>query len=166
MPNLAQLIAFLAARRCALATAESCTCGLMASMLADQPGCGQVLDSGFVVYSVAAKTRLLGVREETIETFGLTSEQVAREMALGALAASDARLAVANTGVADGAGEDPVGTQCYAYALAMDGGAPPAVLTETVRFAGERVEIRQQAAEYGLGRLIEQCLALERLLGR
>ena len=76
-----------------------------------------MLDSGFVVYSPKAKNRLLNVDFETIEKFGLTSEEVAREMAIGALNASVATLAVANTGVADDDQEDEGGTQCYAYAL-------------------------------------------------
>jgi len=151
MKDLAELVDFLANKQLKLATAESCTCGLMASLLGDIPGCGQVLDSGFVVYSPEAKQRLLQVRPQTIEQYGLTSEEVASEMALGALQASVANLAIANTGVADDSAEDKGGTQCYAYAL--KDGERRVWVSETVRFEGDRVEIRKQAARYGLAQL-------------
>ena len=76
MRDLAEIVAFLKDNRVKLTTAESCTCGLMASLLGDVPGCGKVLDSGFVVYSPDAKQKLLGVDPQTIETYGLTSEEV------------------------------------------------------------------------------------------
>ncbi len=110
-----------------------------------------MLDSGFVVYSPKAKNRLLNVDFETIEKFGLTSEEVAREMAVGALNASVATLAVANTGVADDDQEDEGGTQCYAYALMR--GERQVVVSETVQFDGDRVEVRKQAARHGLTQL-------------
>jgi len=151
MQDLAELVDFLADKELKLTTAESCTCGLMASLLGDVPGCGQVLDSGFVVYSPEAKQGLLQVSPETIETYGLTSEEVASEMALGALQASVADIAVANTGVADDSEEDAGGTQCYAYAL--KDGERRVCISETVKFEGSRVEIRKQAARHGLDQL-------------
>ena len=151
MQEIEQVVAFLQREELKLTTAESCTCGLMASLMGDIPGCGQVLDSGFVVYSPKAKNRLLNVDFETIERFGLTSEEVAREMAIGALNASVATLAIANTGVADDDQEDEGGTQCYAYALMQ--GEQQVVVSETVQFEGDRVEIRKQAARYGLTQL-------------
>ena len=84
-----------------LVTAESCTAGLIASRLAEVPGAGKLLECAYVVYSPEAKQRCLGVRKETIERYNLTSEEVAREMAAGALSHSDANLAVSNTGVTD-----------------------------------------------------------------
>lgn len=151
MQDLVELVDFLADKALKLATAESCTCGLMASLLGDVPGCGKVLDSGFVVYSPEAKRRLLQVRPETIEKYGLTSEEVATEMALGALQASVADIAIANTGVADDSEEDDGGTQCYAYAL--KDGERRLCISETVKFEGSRVEIRKQAARHGLDQL-------------
>ncbi|MBA1279234.1 MULTISPECIES: CinA family protein [Pseudomonadaceae] len=151
MQDLAEIVRFFSDKKMKLTTAESCTCGLMASLLGDIPGCGQVLDSGFVVYSPKAKNRLLHVSFETIETFGLTSEEVATEMAIGALNASVANVAVANTGVADDSEEDAGGTQCYAFALMQ--GERQVSISETVRFAGDRVDIRKQAARYGLEQL-------------
>lgn len=151
MQEIEQVVAFLQREELKLTTAESCTCGLMASLMGDIPGCGQVLDSGFVVYSPKAKNRVLNVDFETIERFGLTSEEVACEMAIGALNASGATLAVSNTGVADDDQEDEGGTQCYGYALMR--GERQVVASETVQFDGDRVEIRKQAARYGLTQL-------------
>ncbi|MCZ4127939.1 CinA family protein [Stutzerimonas balearica] len=162
MQNIEDVLRLLQRRELTLSTAESCTCGLMASLLGDLPGCGQVLDSGFVVYSPKAKNRLLGVSFETIEEFGLTSEEVATEMAVGALNASGAMIAVANTGVADDAQEDEGGTQCYAWALMR--GERQVVVSETVRFDGDRVEIRKQAARHGLMQIPERLAQLERKL--
>lgn len=162
MQNIEDVLRLLQRRELTLSTAESCTCGLMASLLGDLPGCGQVLDSGFVVYSPKAKNRLLGVSFETIEQFGLTSEEVATEMAVGALNASGAMIAVANTGVADNAQEDEGGTQCYAWALMR--GERQVVVSETVRFDGDRVEIRKQAARHGLMQIPERLAQLERKL--
>lgn len=156
MRNLAEIVAFLKDNQMKLTTAESCTCGLMASLLADIPGCGKVLDSGFVVYSPEAKEKLLHVDPKTVERYGLTSEEVATEMALGALNATTATLAVANTGVADDSEEDPAGTQCYAFALSQGSGLQggrQVSISETVRFEGDRTEIRKQAAHYGLEQL-------------
>jgi len=151
MQEIEQVVAFLQREELKLTTAESCTCGLMASLMGDIPGCGQVLDSGFVVYSPKAKNRVLNVDFETIERFGLTSEEVACEMAIGALNASGATLAVSNTGVADDDQEDEGGTQCYGYALMR--GERQVVVSETVQFDGDRMEIRKQAARYGLTQL-------------
>lgn len=162
MQNIEDVLRLLQRRELTLSTAESCTCGLMASLLGDLPGCGQVLDSGFVVYSPKAKNRLLGVSFETIEEFGLTSEEVATEMAVGALNASGAMIAVANTGVADDAQEDEGGTQCYAWALMR--GERQVVVSETVRFDGDRVGIRKQAARHGLMQIPERLAQLERKL--
>lgn len=154
MRDVADVVRYLSNNEITLATAESCTCGLVASLLGDIPGCGQVLDCAFVVYSPSAKQRLLGVREETIKRFGLTSEEVASEMAIGALRASDAVLAVANTGVADDSEEDEGGTQCYAFALQQEG--VPVWISETRQFAGDRVSVRKQAARYALECLPER----------
>ena len=72
------LIGFLSARGLKLATAESCTAGLIASLVAEVPGSGACLDVGFVTYSPSGKAGFLGVRQETMDRFGLTSEEVAR----------------------------------------------------------------------------------------
>lgn len=162
MQDLAEIVHFLSDKEMKLSTAESCTCGLMASLLGDVSGCGQVLDTGFVVYSPIAKNRLLHVSFETIETYGLTSEEVATEMAIGALNASAADIAIANTGVADDSEEDGCGTQCYAYAVMQ--GERQVSVSETVQFEGDRVGIRKQAARYGLEQLPSKYEQLMRKL--
>lgn len=161
MLALDQLIGFFKDRKLSLTTAESCTCGLMASLLGDIPGCGSVLHSGLVVYDEEAKYKLLGVSADTVERYGLTSEEVAREMALGALRVTGASVAVSNTGVADDSEEDAGGTQCFAYALAD--AQRELVISETVRFEGDRVSIRKQAARHGLERLDERYSELTAL---
>src|ERR1700712_73745 len=102
MQTAKSLVDFLKERNLVMATAESCTAGLIASSLAEIEGSGGCLDVGIVVYSPSGKTGFLGVEPSSIERFGLTSEKVAREMAEGLLAheACCADLAVANTGVA------------------------------------------------------------------
>ncbi|GAA4330385.1 CinA family protein [Pigmentiphaga soli] len=138
-----------------LTTAESCTAGLIASTLAELPGAGSLLDSAFVVYSPDAKQRCLGVRAETIERHNLTSEPVAREMALGALAATRANVAIANTGVTDDTDPRiPAGTQCFAWAFRKRDGSI-ALRSETHVFEGSRNEIREASVELALRRLPE-----------
>jgi len=95
-----------------IATAESCTGGLVAALLTEIPGASDVVERGFVVYANAAKTELLGVPEEFIASHGAVSEEVARAMTEGAMSRSRAQLAVAVTGVAGPSGgtpEKPVG---------------------------------------------------------
>ncbi|HWL29048.1 MAG TPA: nicotinamide-nucleotide amidohydrolase family protein, partial [Burkholderiaceae bacterium] len=83
--SIEEVAAFMKENSLMLVTAESCTAGLIAATLADIPGAGQLLDCAFVVYSPEAKQRCLSVRSETLDQFNLTSEEVAREMAHGAL---------------------------------------------------------------------------------
>ncbi|MDB5742967.1 MAG: ompetence-damaged protein [Polaromonas sp.] len=134
-----------------MTTAESCTAGLIAAHIADVPGAGQLLECAFVVYSPQAKQKRLGVKAQTIERHNLTSEEVAREMARGALDKSDANLAVSNTGVADDTDpEIEAGTQCFAWFFAAQEGLPEKLFSETKRFTGDRNAIREQAAIHAL----------------
>lgn len=136
-----------------LATAESCTAGLIAARLADIPGAGSLLDCAFVTYSPQAKQRTLQVKPETIERCNLTSEAVAREMALGALQHSRANMSVSNTGVADSTDDAiPPGTQCYAWAFRTADGECR-LYSETQRFNGDRNAVREASAEYALQRI-------------
>jgi nicotinamide-nucleotide amidase len=93
-------------RELSLVTAESCTGGLLASLLTDVDGCGHVFDRGFVTYSEEAKCDLLGLDQAMIDDFGVVSEEVARAMAEGALARSKGDIALATTGFAGPAGPD------------------------------------------------------------
>lgn len=137
-----------------LTTAESCTAGLIAATLADVPGAGALLDCAYIVYSTESKQHCLGVQAETIRRCNLTSEAVAREMAIGALGNSHANLAISNTGVTDGTDPAiPAGTQCFAWAFKRLEGGSPVVFSETRRFEGDRNNIRDAAARYALSRI-------------
>lgn len=137
-----------------LTTAESCTAGLISSILAETAGSSAWLDSGFVVYSPQAKHQSLGVKFETINKFNITSEEVALEMAVGALKNSRANIAVSTTGVAGPSGgtkQIPVGTVCIAWILKHN--TKLISYTETKVFEGSRNQIRRKAAKYALNKL-------------
>lgn len=138
-----------------LATAESCTGGMVAAALTDLPGSSDAFDRGFVTYSNAAKTSMLGVRPATLDEHGAVSEAVAREMAAGAKAASGADLAVAITGIAGPGGSEfkPEGRVCFALAT------PERVQTETLDFGAiGRARVRAAARDHALA-LIRRGLA-------
>lgn len=114
----AALIANARRKGARIATAESCTGGLVAAAITDVPGASDVFEAGFVTYSLPAKVAMLGVRAETLARVGAVSQEVAREMAEGALARSAATLAVAITGIAGPGGAEgkPEGRVCFALA--------------------------------------------------
>ena len=131
----------LAGRR--IATAESCTAGLLAARLTDRPGSSDYVMGGVVSYSNEAKAQLLGVDPALIEAHGAVSEPVAEAMAAGALKRFDADTAVAITGIAGPGGgtpEKPVGTVCFTVMLA-DGRTD----TRTLRLPGNRSDIRERS---------------------
>jgi nicotinamide-nucleotide amidase len=141
-----RLIATLEARELMLATAESCTGGLVSGLLTSVPGSSAVVERGFVTYSNAAKSDLLGVDPELIERHGAVSEEVARAMAAGALVRSDADVAVSVTGIAGpsgGSAEKPVGLVHLAVAR-IDG---PTLHIERRYGARDRQAIRLAAVE-------------------
>jgi len=146
--------ALLSAARAAglrIATAESCTGGMVAAALTDIPGSSDVVDRGFVTYSNAAKVEMLGVSEATLAAHGAVSEEVAREMAEGALAHSHADLAVSITGIAGPGGSEfkPEGRVCFG--LAHKGGQ---TRTETVEFGPlGRTKVRRAARDHALALL-------------
>lgn len=155
MDDIERIAEYMREHKLLLVTAESCTAGLIAATLADIPGAGELLDCAFVTYSVQAKQRCLGVKDETLEQYNLTSEPIAREMALGALTRSRANVAISNTGVVDDTDKDiPAGTQCFAWAfrsISVPEGI--AVFSATRRFDGDRIAIRQQSAQFALGQI-------------
>jgi nicotinamide-nucleotide amidase len=113
------LIKLCTERKLTIATAESCTGGLVAGALTDVPGSSAVLDRGFVTYSNAAKQQMLGVPPATLRKYGEVSRQTAEAMARGVLAKSKVDLAVAVTGIAGpggGSAEKPVGLVHFAAA--------------------------------------------------
>ena len=101
-----------------IATVESCTGGMISAAITDIAGGSQVLDRGFVTYSNAAKMDMLGVSADTLDAYGAVSEQVAAEMAAGALKHSNATLSVSVTGIAGPGGSDfkPEGRVCFGIA--------------------------------------------------
>ena len=134
-----------------LATAESCTGGLIAATLTAIAGSSAVVDRGFVAYSNAAKHDLVGVPMALIDTHGAVSEPVARAMAEGALARSRAALAVAVTGYAGpggGSAEKPVGLVWFGCARAGQ-----ATVTASHVFSGDRTEIRRATVATALAML-------------
>jgi nicotinamide-nucleotide amidase len=135
-----------------IATAESCTGGMIAGAITDIPGSSDILDCGFVTYSNTAKQEMLGVKPETLEAHGAVSEEVAREMADGALIRSRADLAVSVTGIAGPGGSEhkPEGRVCFG--LARRGHR---TVTKTVEFGPlGRAAVRQNSVNHALGLLI------------
>ncbi|MEY3002875.1 MAG: hypothetical protein RLZZ491_51 [Pseudomonadota bacterium] len=136
-----------------LATAESCTGGMIAAALTDPPGASHVFDRGFVTYSNAAKTALLGVQPATLSAHGAVSEAVAAEMAQGALDRSEAQIAVSVTGIAGPGGSDhkPEGRVCFGLA---HGGV---VRTETRDFGPlGRDGVRRAAVQHALAMVLTE----------
>ncbi|TDH36217.1 CinA family protein [Pseudohoeflea suaedae] len=126
----AQIVARFATAGTMIATAESCTGGLIAGMITEIAGSSAVFDRGFVTYSNAAKVDMLGVRPQTLDTHGAVSPVTAVEMAAGALALSNAQYAVSVTGIAGpggGTAAKPVGL-VYMGLAARDGDAEAAEL--------------------------------------
>ena len=149
-----RLVAACAAAGITLATAESCTGGLVAGLLTAVPGSSAVLERGFVTYSNAAKSDCLGVPVTLIDTHGAVSEATARAMAEGALARSRATMAVAITGIAGpggGSAAKPVGLVHFGLAAT---GAPTRHLERLYGDLG-RSEIRRRAVADALGLLEE-----------
>jgi len=139
-----QVAQLLTGRR--IATAESCTGGLLAARLTDRPGSSAYVAGGLVAYANEAKTALLDVDAALIQAHGAVSEPVAEAMAAGTLRRFGADTAVAITGVAgpDGGTEDkPVGTVCFTVALA-DGESRKS-LTRTLRLPGNRIDVRERS---------------------
>jgi nicotinamide-nucleotide amidase len=147
-----QLAAALQARGWMLATAESCTGGLIAAACTELSGSSNWFERGFVTYSNEAKTESLGVDKEMIAQHGAVSEVVARAMAFGAIRHSRARVSIAVTGVAGptgGSAEKPVGTVWFGFQV--DG----ELTSETRRFPGDRAAVRAATVAHALRRLLE-----------
>lgn len=141
----------LRAKGLTVATAESCTGGMVSAALTDIAGSSDVFRCGFVTYSNQAKQAMLGVGADTLSSFGAVSEEVAAEMATGALAHSDADIAIATTGIAGPGGSEhkPEGRVCFA--LLTRGGDTQ---TTTQEFgAPGRGDVRAAATDFALAAL-------------
>jgi len=148
---LTQISSRLLARREMLATAESCTGGLISAACTALAGSSLWFERGFVTYSNAAKTELLGVPAPLIETHGAVSEPVARAMAEGAIARSHAQASVSVTGVAGPGGASPgkpVGTVWFGWCVAGQ------THSEARHFAGDRAQARAATVQHALTRLL------------
>ena len=148
----------LAGRR--IATAESCTAGMVAARLTDRPGSSDYVAGGVVAYSNEAKAQLLGVDPALIHAHGAVSEPVAEAMAMGALQRFGADTAVATTGIAGPAGgtaEKPVGTVCFSVMLGPPG-AEGRKVTRTLRLPGNRSDIRERSTTVAM-HLLRRILA-------
>jgi nicotinamide-nucleotide amidase len=142
------LLIALRSRNLTLATAESCTGGLVAGLLTEIPGASDMFTHGFVTYANAAKEAMVGVRAALIKTHGAVSEEVARAMAEGAQAKAGSSMALAVTGIAGPGGatkDKPVGLVHIAAARAGH-----ATLHRAFRFSGDRTTVRLQAVEAAL----------------
>jgi nicotinamide-nucleotide amidase len=152
----AAILAAARARGWRIATAESCTGGMVAAALTDIAGSSDVFEVGYVTYSNAAKMDLLAVRAATLSQFGAVSEEVAAEMADGAIRGAGVDLAVAITGIAGPGGSEhkPEGRVCFGLARR---GHPSR--TETVEYGAlGRAQVRAAARDHALA-LLAQALA-------
>jgi nicotinamide-nucleotide amidase len=141
------------ARGVRIATAESCTGGLVSGAITAVAGSSDWFECGFVTYSNAAKIRQIGVPAATIERFGAVSDEAALAMAQGALRASGADWALAVTGIAGPAGgtpDKPVGTVCFAWAGPAGARASRTLLT------GDRAAIRRESVRVALQGLLDR----------
>ena len=135
-----------------LAMAESCTGGLIAKLCTDLAGSSIWFDRGFVTYSNEAKTDMLSVPKQMIDTQGAVSQQVAEQMAQGAIQNSQAEWSVAVTGIAGptgGSEEKPVGLVWFAWSNKSG------TTSEKHIFKGDRDQVRQQTAQHALQKLVE-----------
>jgi len=148
----ARLIMLCRAKGLTIATAESCTGGLIAAAITAIPGSSAVLDRGFVTYSNNAKTELLGVPAGLIDSVGAVSEAVAQRMATGAKQRAGTHIAVSVTGIAGpdgGSPEKPVGTVWFGLANRHGD-----VLTRHKLFPGDRAAVRIASVTYALNLLL------------
>ncbi len=149
----AALAQVLIAKKLSIASAESCTGGLISAACTDLPGSSLWFERGFVTYSNAAKSDLLGVPASLIQTHGAVSEEVARAMAQGALEHSLADWSVAVTGIAGptgGSAAKPVGSVWLAWACKSNGWSE----TQLQLFAGDRKAVREATTALALSRLL------------
>ena len=152
-----QIVNLLLKNQLRLATAESCTGGMIAAACTDLAGSSTWFERGFVTYSNEAKTQMLGVDAALITQHGAVSEAVVRAMVQGAIAHSRAQVAIAVTGVAGptgGSAAKPVGTVWFGFAT------PAGVVTELQRFAGDRAAVRTATVEHAFERLLALLSAL------
>ncbi len=148
--DLRAIANWLLARQTMLVTAESCTGGMLAAAITDLPGSSSWFNRGWVTYTNAAKSEMLGVSPSLIERHGAVSEPVVKAMARGACERCHASVAIAVSGIAgpDGGSPDkPVGTVWLGWAL------PDRIVSECCHFEGDRAAVREATVSHAFGRL-------------
>jgi len=157
MSNLNNLYSLAIKLRSKIVSAESCTAGLLAASLTELPGSSAFFEQGYITYSNHSKTSVLGVENSTLKKYGAVSEEVAKQMAEGALKRSKSTIAISITGIAGPGGSDykPEGLVCFA--VAKENGK---VRTETKEYGVlGRSNIRSQAVETAITLLHEELFA-------
>ena len=130
---------------------------MVAASITELAGSSEWFERGYITYSNQSKSEDIDVSQNLIEEYGAVSDQVARAMALGAKQNSGSDLSLSITGIAGptgGSPEKPIGTVCFAWALAND-----QIVSETKHFEGDRQQIRQQACDFSLGKLLSLVIA-------
>ena len=159
MTNAQHLITLARDKGVMVATAESCTGGLLAGALTEVAGASDVFERGFVTYSNAAKTELLDVAPALIDINGAVSEAVARAMADGALAQSRAQIALSITGVAGpgGTAQKPEGMVCFGLAVSARD-----TVTVTRQFGAlGRAQVRASSVDFAITKMVDALLSLD-----
>ena len=152
-----ELVEILTKKQYEITTAESCTGGLVAATIVNVSGASEVFQAGFVTYANEAKEKELGVKSETLQTYGAVSEKTAKEMAIGCAAHAKAQVGISTTGIAGpggGTAEKPVGLVYIGCAVRSN------VYVEKNVFSGDRQQVRRQAADRAIGFALE-CIKKE-----
>ena len=152
-----ELVEILTKKQYKITTAESCTGGLVAATIVNVSGASEVFQAGFVTYANEAKEKELGVKSETLQTYGAVSEKTAKEMAIGCAAHAKAQVGISTTGIAGPGGgttEKPVGLVYIGCAVRSN------VYVEKNVFSGDRQQVRRQAADRAIGFALE-CIKKE-----
>lgn len=148
-----QVVKLLQEKKIKISTTESCTGGFLAGTIVNVSGASEVFDEGYITYSNAAKHKILGVKEETLEQYGAVSEETAKEMAEGCAKAAGAQIAIGITGIAGPTGgtqEKPVGLVymgCFYQGTAK---------VKRFIFLGDRSQVRKQSVEEALKFILER----------
>ncbi len=150
-PDVREVIDLLREKSLTIATAESCTGGLIGAELVNVPGASDVYGYGFITYANEAKEKILGVKRETLSTVGAVSPETAEEMARGAAYAAGSDLAVSVTGIAGPGGGSPEKPVGLVYIGLYDRGN---VIVKKCLFSGDRKEIRNQTRDTALSLIL------------
>ncbi len=153
--NISDIIAKLSNLKLTVATAESCTGGLIASRIIDIPGASDCFNEGYITYSNEAKMKNLGVKDETLMAFGAVSPQTAAEMANGVKKHADSDFGLSSTGIAGpggGSPKKPVGLVYIGCAYGKDN-----IKVKELHLSGNRTEVRNKAADEAI-KLLSECI--------